>query len=115
MFADEVRAAWRFKEALAGLVDLDRSRSRILVSDRAGQHIGIDASGVMVPARFPTGRVVDSNHRECLAGDVGKFLRANQPDIVVCRRTVPSEARSGERCTNYQERYSGGESLSPCK
>jgi len=86
IFADEVRAAGRFKEALAGLVDLDWSRCGILGSDLARQHVGIDASGVMVPARFPTGRIVDSNHRECLVGDVGKFLRADQLDIVACRR-----------------------------
>jgi hypothetical protein len=50
ILADEVLAAGRLEEALAGFVDLDWSGRRVLGSDRTREHIGEDAAGMVVLA-----------------------------------------------------------------
>jgi hypothetical protein len=109
-----MRTAGRFKEAFPGLVDLDRPGCGVLGSDRARQHVGEDASGVMVPARLATRRIVHGNCRQRLTGHVGKFLRADQLDIVLCRRGVPPGRRSGQQCADRQQCYPDSELLTLC-
>src|SRR6266540_3863382 len=55
ILADEVLAAGRLKEGLAGLLDLGRARHGVLRADLARQDIGHHAAGVMMADRLAAG------------------------------------------------------------
>ncbi len=50
ILADEMLTSGWLEEAFAGLVDFDWSGRGVLGSDRAGEHVGEDASGVVMLA-----------------------------------------------------------------
>ena len=76
VLADEMLAARRLEEALAGLVHFGGPPvAEISRADRAGEHIGEDAARVAVLGRLPAQRVVDHHGGDALAGDVRQLLR----------------------------------------
>ena len=79
VLTDQMRAARRLEEGLAGPVDFRRSGSGVLGADFARQHIGEHAAGMVVLHRLGTRRIVDHDRRDALAWNIGQFLARDLP------------------------------------